>query len=46
MIDVPDPQDVVQDEIEHHGLIDIPLRPIHPKPFQTRTADVYGMHPR
>ena len=24
----------MQDEIEHHGLIDIPPRPIHPKPFQ------------
>jgi alkanesulfonate monooxygenase SsuD/methylene tetrahydromethanopterin reductase-like flavin-dependent oxidoreductase (luciferase family) len=24
----------MQDEIEHHGLIDIPSRPIHPKPYQ------------
>ncbi len=24
----------MQDEIEHHGLIDIPPRPIHPKPYQ------------
>src|SRR3984885_10944633 len=24
----------MQEEFEHHGLIDIPPRPIHPKPFQ------------
>ena len=24
----------MQEEIEHHGLIDIPPRPIHPKPYQ------------
>ena len=24
----------MQDEFEHHGLIDIPSRPIHPKPYQ------------
>ena len=24
----------MQEEFEHHGLINIPSRPIHPKPFQ------------
>jgi alkanesulfonate monooxygenase SsuD/methylene tetrahydromethanopterin reductase-like flavin-dependent oxidoreductase (luciferase family) len=31
----------LQDEIEHHGLIDIPPRPIHPKPFQDPHPPMY-----
>jgi alkanesulfonate monooxygenase SsuD/methylene tetrahydromethanopterin reductase-like flavin-dependent oxidoreductase (luciferase family) len=31
----------MQDEIEHHGLIDIPSRPIHPKPFQDPHPPMY-----
>jgi alkanesulfonate monooxygenase SsuD/methylene tetrahydromethanopterin reductase-like flavin-dependent oxidoreductase (luciferase family) len=31
----------MQDEIEHHGLIDIPSRPIHPKPFQVPHPPMY-----
>jgi alkanesulfonate monooxygenase SsuD/methylene tetrahydromethanopterin reductase-like flavin-dependent oxidoreductase (luciferase family) len=31
----------MQDEIEHHGLIDIPPRPIHPKPFQDPHPPMY-----
>jgi alkanesulfonate monooxygenase SsuD/methylene tetrahydromethanopterin reductase-like flavin-dependent oxidoreductase (luciferase family) len=31
----------MQDEIEHHGLIDIPLRPIHPKPYQDPHPPMY-----
>ena len=31
----------MQDEIEHHGLIDIPPRPVHPKPFQDPHPPMY-----
>jgi alkanesulfonate monooxygenase SsuD/methylene tetrahydromethanopterin reductase-like flavin-dependent oxidoreductase (luciferase family) len=31
----------MQDEIEHHGLIDIPSRPIHPKPYQDPHPPMY-----
>src|ERR1700761_2629188 len=31
----------MQDQIEHHGLIDIPPRPIHPKPFQDPHPPMY-----
>jgi alkanesulfonate monooxygenase SsuD/methylene tetrahydromethanopterin reductase-like flavin-dependent oxidoreductase (luciferase family) len=31
----------MQDEIEHHGLIDIPARPVHPKPFQDPHPPMY-----
>jgi alkanesulfonate monooxygenase SsuD/methylene tetrahydromethanopterin reductase-like flavin-dependent oxidoreductase (luciferase family) len=31
----------MQDEIEHHGLIDIPSRPIHPKPYQDPHPPIY-----
>ena len=31
----------MQDEIEHHGLIDIPSRPVHPKPFQDPHPPMY-----
>ena len=31
----------MQEEIEHHGLIDIPPRPIHPKPFQDPHPPMY-----
>jgi alkanesulfonate monooxygenase SsuD/methylene tetrahydromethanopterin reductase-like flavin-dependent oxidoreductase (luciferase family) len=36
------PKIMVQDEIEHHGTyIDIPRRPIHPKPLQTPHPPMY-----
>jgi alkanesulfonate monooxygenase SsuD/methylene tetrahydromethanopterin reductase-like flavin-dependent oxidoreductase (luciferase family) len=31
----------MQDTIEHHGLIDIPERPVHPKPFQDPHPPMY-----
>jgi alkanesulfonate monooxygenase SsuD/methylene tetrahydromethanopterin reductase-like flavin-dependent oxidoreductase (luciferase family) len=31
----------MQDTIEHHGLIDIPPRPIHPKPYQDPHPPMY-----
>src|ERR1700739_3712520 len=31
----------MQDEFEHHGLIDIPPRPIHPKPYQDPHPPMY-----
>ena len=31
----------MQETIEHHGLIDIPERPIHPKPFQDPHPPMY-----
>jgi alkanesulfonate monooxygenase SsuD/methylene tetrahydromethanopterin reductase-like flavin-dependent oxidoreductase (luciferase family) len=31
----------MQDEIEHHGLIEIPPRPIHPKPYQDPHPPMY-----
>ena len=31
----------MQDEVEHHGLIDIPSRPIHPKPYQDPHPPMY-----
>jgi alkanesulfonate monooxygenase SsuD/methylene tetrahydromethanopterin reductase-like flavin-dependent oxidoreductase (luciferase family) len=31
----------MQEEIEHHGLIDIPPRPIHPKPYQDPHPKMY-----
>jgi alkanesulfonate monooxygenase SsuD/methylene tetrahydromethanopterin reductase-like flavin-dependent oxidoreductase (luciferase family) len=31
----------MQDEVEHHGLIDIPSRPIHPKPYQDPHPPIY-----
>jgi alkanesulfonate monooxygenase SsuD/methylene tetrahydromethanopterin reductase-like flavin-dependent oxidoreductase (luciferase family) len=31
----------MQDEIEHHGLIDIPKRPIHPRPYQDPHPPMY-----
>jgi len=36
------PKIMVQDEIEHHGkYIDIPLRPVHPKPYQDPHPPMY-----
>ena len=36
------PKIMVEDEIEHHGqFIDIPRRPIHPKPFQDPHPPIY-----
>ncbi|QNA86641.1 LLM class flavin-dependent oxidoreductase [Sphingomonas sp. So64.6b] len=36
------PKIMTQDEIEHHGeFIDIPSRPIHPKPLQTPHPPIY-----
>lgn len=36
------PKIMTQDEIEHHGrFIDIPARPVHPKPLQTPHPPIY-----